>query len=695
MRGYSKRQPLKLVLLVLGGMMLWADYSALAQEEGAEDLEMEMYFAPAETVTSAARHSQPLELSPSAVSVLTREDIETSGARSLPEVLRLVPNMDINMVKPLWYTIGIRGLTYITSDTMLLLVDGRDVTFEFFGFPMWTVQHFSLDDVERIEVIRGPGSALYGSNAYAGVVNVITRKPGDAPRALVSVRGGEHGQLELAGRGSAKIGPLALAVSAGLEREDMWTARDVSGREVSRGRLIGTIDLGSGNSLQIDTGVYDGKGRFYTNLGDTTVNDGKSVYALARLDLDDLTIETYYDMWVFDLDFGYELIFPELNNLKLAEVPNTVARIDKFVTSAQHSLELVANRLTYGVEYVFNRYHSEVLVDPVLIEHRVGVYAQDELDLQTLLKHLGHDDFIPLSITAGVRFDYNSITEYEFSPRAAVVLSPAANHTIRLGYAHAFQKPTLFESSLEVRLENPIDPGLKSMSMANPDLRNETIDSLELGYRTSFAEGRFVLRVDLAYNWYRDSIWFTLDPDAMEYIQVGGLRIPRLNGPGFNFQNTRGSDGYNVEIETVCLPTKNSRLFFQAGYRQVFENGSGKFGEGEPVWRLAAGADLSGEAGWTVSLRAFYTSAFDLSFAGPAGRLSGRLIERVPAWWRLNARVAWAFLHQPFKASAGIEAFDLLGFKFREFAGLAQSNDFDFAGERSGRRILLFIQGEI
>jgi outer membrane receptor protein involved in Fe transport len=694
MRGYRRRRSLDLILLVLGAM-LWADNPALAQEEGEEDLEMQMYFAPAETITSAARHIQPLELSPSAVSVLTREDIVASGARTLPEALRLIPNMDINMVKPLWYTIGIRGLTYITSDTMLLLVDGRDVTFEFFGFPMWTVQHFSMDDVERIEVIRGPGSALYGSNAYAGVVNVITRKPGDTPRAMASLRGGEHGQFELEGRGSAVFGPLALAISGGLEREDMWTSRDVSGREVSRGRLVGSIDLGGENSLRIDTGIYDGKGRFYTNLGDTTVRDGKSIYALACLDLGDLSIQTYYDLWMFDLDFGFKLIYPPLNNLKLAEVPSTVARIDKFVTSAQHSLEFVANRLTYGVEYVFNRYHSEVLVDPLMIEHRFGVYAQDELDLKTLMKRLGNDDFMPLSLTAGLRFDYNSITEYEFSPRAALVLSPGANHTIRLGYAHAFQKPTLFESSLSVRLENPIDPGLTSLSMANPNLRNETIDSLELGYRASFADGRFVLRVDLAYNWYRDSIWFTLDPNAMEYIQVGGLRIPRLNGPGFNFQNTAGSDGYDVEIETIYLPTKKSRLFFQAGYRQLFENGSGKFGEGEPVWRMAAGADLSGEAGWTISLRAFYCSAFDISFSSPAGSLAGRVFERVPAWWRLNARVAWAFMHQPFKVSTGIEAFDLLGFKFREFGGLTQDNNFDFAGERSGRRILLFIQGEI
>jgi iron complex outermembrane receptor protein len=155
---------------------------AFAQEE--EDLEVEMFFAPAETVTSTVQHAQPLEQSPSAVTVLTREDIQASGARSIPELLRLVPNMDIYMVKPLWYAIGARGVTTIVSDSALLLVNGRDVTIDFFGSPFSTVQHFSMDDVERVEVIRGPGSALYGANAYPSCPRVSASGWGPWPWLL-------------------------------------------------------------------------------------------------------------------------------------------------------------------------------------------------------------------------------------------------------------------------------------------------------------------------------------------------------------------------------------------------------------------------------------------------------------------------------------------------------------------------------
>ena len=99
---------------------------ALAQE--TQDLEMELFFAPAETVTSATRHAQPLQHSPSAITVLTREDIEASGARTLPEALRLVPNMDVQFFRPIWYTVGIRGRSTANPDAMLLLIDGRDAT---------------------------------------------------------------------------------------------------------------------------------------------------------------------------------------------------------------------------------------------------------------------------------------------------------------------------------------------------------------------------------------------------------------------------------------------------------------------------------------------------------------------------------------------------------------------------------------
>ena len=659
---------------------------------------MAIFFAEAETVTSAARHVQPLELSPSAISVITREDIETSGARTLPEVLRLVPNMDVAMVNPLWNVIGIRGRTELTGDRVLLLVNGRDVTVEFFGFPFWGVQSFSMDDVERIEVIRGPGSALYGANAYAGVVNVITRPPGTGPRASLSVRGGERGRTELAALGTHTFGPLSLSVAAGIDREDHWTGRDMLAKEVLRARLEGKLNLGADDSLTLEAGVHQSGGNFYATMGETDLKDIMAGYARARLDLDLLMVQATYERMDFSAEMGMQLHYPDLD-LLLAEMPLIEGYEEKVIAQANHAVEIFNNRITYGADYTLTHFNSPILLDPVHLqpepdhfEHRLGLYAQDELDLSALL-----DDAIPPTVlTAGLRFDYNSVSDWELSPRASVVFAPSDGHSFRLGYAHAFLKPAFFQSSLYIPLLDINSLGFEYLGMANQELKNQTIDSLEFGYTGRFLDEKLVIRCDFAYNWYRNSIWWKYDPEEMTYKQVGGFRIPDINGPGFGFVNeTEGEDGHNIDLQVVYRPTDRTRVFLQAGYRQVINNSTGKYHWSEPALRLAAGGDLGTAQGLTLSVRAFYTSDHHRVLTDPTSVLKPKMFILVPAYWLLNARAAWRLPVKPFDLSVGLEGFNLLNFRSREHPGLADPNGPDFGGERLGRRIVLFVHGQL
>ncbi|MBW1871018.1 MAG: TonB-dependent receptor [Deltaproteobacteria bacterium] len=682
----------KLTGIISGLLPLLIANNAIAQDE---DLEMQMFFAPAETVTSAARHTQPLAHSPSAVTVLTREDIEAAGARTLPEVLRLVPNMDIAMVKPFWYAVGVRGGTTEASDTLLLLVDGRDVTFELLGAPMWTVQHFSMDDVERIEIIRGPGSALYGANAFSGVVHVITRTPGEGPTASTSIRGGEHGQLELSGRGTASFGPLALSIGVGWEQEDLWTGRDLSGREVIRGRLRGKIDLGSQGRLLLETGAYLSQGRLHVDIGEMDVNNITNVYAQARYEFEELIIQTVYDRAYFDLDIGLNLYYPDLD-LDLAEAPPIDGVVDKVGVLSQYTLKFFHNRLTFGAEYVFNGYHSDTFVEPDHYEHRIGVFFQDEFDISSLINDNTDSAIPPLIITAGLRYDRNSITRYELSPRAAVIFAPTDDHSLRFGYAHAFLKPTFFESSLHIKLIDVSGLNLTSLDVATPDLDNQTIDSIELGYAGSFFNDHLSLKLDFAYNWYRNNIGFSLNPANMEYIVIGGVRIPNINGSGFGFTNNRaGEDGHNVDLQIVVRPTEHTRLLFNAGYRQVFKNKNGDFAGSNPIWRFVTGGDWSTPFGLTASIRAFFSTSYYRSVGHPDSILVPMVRLKLPAYCLLNARIAYKISILPFEGSAGVEGFNLLGARFRELGGFFFPNAPDFAGERLGRRIVFFLQGTI
>jgi outer membrane receptor protein involved in Fe transport len=671
--------------------------ASLAQDD--EELEVELFFAPAETVTSAARHSQPLMESPSAVTVLTREDIEASGARTLPEVLRLVPGMDIYMLKPMWYSVGVRSRTTEASDTVQLLINGRDVTMEFFGFPAWAVYPFSMDEVERIEVIRGPGSALYGSNAFSGIVHVITRQPDEGPLTSFSIRGGEHGQSEIGGRGRYEFGPLDLAASINYVKEDQWTSRDISGKDLVRGHLGAKIDLGERADLAFEAGSFYGSGVLVTDLGPVNLNDALNAFGLTRFTYDDLEVQVVFDHYEFDLDLDMKLFYPEVG-LTLARIPSFRAKTDKLSLQAQHGINLFHNQLTYGAEYIFNRFFGEAVVPNDQHEHRFGIYLQDEIDFRAIFKDLADTDLIPIILTAGLRFDFNSITEnYELSPRAALVCTPSQQHSFRFGYAHAFLKPTFLESSLTLKLsEGDLGDVFDQLSPANPELDNQRIDSIELGYAGNFFDNMLVLRIDLAYNWNRNQVWFKYDPEIIQHRQVGPISVPDISqpGPGMRYENDQsGHHGHNVEVQVIVRPTEFSRFFFQAGYRQVFDSETGLYSHREPVFRFSSGVDLSSRFGLTLSVRGYYSDSFMRDLPNAISILEPSTDIRIPATFLLNARVSMKFSIGSMNLSTGIEAFNLLDSLHWELAGQVSPNGPDLAAERLSRRFVLFLQGQL
>ena len=675
-------------LLILG--LLVYSQAVAAQEE---DLEMELFFTPAETVTSAARHAQPLEHSPSAITVFTKEDIQASGARTLPELLRQVPGMDINIISPTWYSVGVRGGTVQMGDSALLLVDGRDMTAEFLGAPLWSVLPCSMDDIQRVEVIRGPGSSLYGANAYAGVVNVTTIAAGSGHRARASVRGGERGSHEISARATESFGPLALGLSAGVDHQDLWTGRGTRGRDVLRGRLDGKIDLGAETSLSVEAGGYLAEGFFAQQIGETDLKDLTNLYGRARFEHQDLMVQALYDRLNVLADLGFELNYLDM---VLAEVPEVDGAVDKVELEIQHAATLFYNRITYGAEYIYNGLHAEVLANPDHEGHRIGVFAQDELQLDALLEELAGAEIPPLMVTTGLRFDYNTAADWELSPRAAVVFAPSDNHSIRFGYAHAFLKPTFLQKSLHLVVNDVAGMGFETLDLTTPGLKNQTIDSLELGWSGSFFSGRMIVRLDLAYNWYKNRIWFNTDPARMRYRTIGGIRVPDIENLGIGYENDESGDrGHNLELQVIVRPVDKLRLFAQAGYRQVFDEKTGLFNIREPVFKTAAGADFKTAGGVSAALRVFYCSSYNKPIGAPGGTLVPAVRVKLPEAFLLNARVAFELSREPVQLSAGVEVFNLLDARFREFAGTTMPNRYDFGGERLGRRVVLFLQGSL
>jgi len=145
-------------------------------------------------VTTVSKEPEEIQRTPAAIYVLTHEDIRRSGATSIPEALRLVPGVEVAQIDSSTWAVGIRGFGSIFSKSVLVLIDGRNVYTPLFAGVNWKLQNVMLEDVDRIEVIRGPGGTIWGTNAVNGVINIITRNSKDTRGTLVSVGGGDVDQ---------------------------------------------------------------------------------------------------------------------------------------------------------------------------------------------------------------------------------------------------------------------------------------------------------------------------------------------------------------------------------------------------------------------------------------------------------------------------------------------------------------------
>src|SRR2546421_5397588 len=160
-------------------------------------------------ITSVSRRAERLADAPASVFVITGEDIRRSGVTSLPEALRLAPNLEVARIDARQYAISARGFNNSIGNKLLVLIDGRTVYTPLFSGVFWDAQDTLLEDIERIEVISGPGATLWGANAVNGVINIITKDAKDTQGFLLTGGGGTEEQLFAGARYGGKIGDNA------------------------------------------------------------------------------------------------------------------------------------------------------------------------------------------------------------------------------------------------------------------------------------------------------------------------------------------------------------------------------------------------------------------------------------------------------------------------------------------------------
>src|ERR1700694_5253087 len=183
----------RFLLLVLFGLL--ADGSpGLAQSPGPDLSLMSIEDLMRIEITSASRKEQRAEDVAAAVFVITHDDIRRSGMTTLPDLLRLVPGVEVAQINSNKWAVSVRGFNALYANKLLVLVDGRSVYNRIFSGVLWDTEDLLLDDIDRIEVIRGPGAAMWGANAVNAVINIVTKATADTQGALVRVEGGGFGE---------------------------------------------------------------------------------------------------------------------------------------------------------------------------------------------------------------------------------------------------------------------------------------------------------------------------------------------------------------------------------------------------------------------------------------------------------------------------------------------------------------------
>jgi iron complex outermembrane receptor protein len=658
------------------------DEFALLEEEIAAD-----------EVESASKHRQSIFWSPSAITVITREDIRMSGAVNIPDLLRRVPGFDIYEMKPSFPIVGARALTDHSNNLVLVLVDGREALVELSGWPIWAAFTFDIEEIERIEVIRGPGSTLYGANALAGVVNITTVSDRPAVGGDVYLSAGEQGLHRLFGRarGSWSLAAGTLDFSASLvhagrlsptDRDNQIFYANFTSHGYVRYRKGKTLDL----SLHL--GILDGGGPIYMMVGDFRAFNVMSHFEMAKAEIElvenlRLSAQVYHTRFVGDFHF---LATVQSLGFWLCNVPDF--HMDVSTADAQLQLDyqiLEDLLLTAGgnLRYTFNE--SDKIIPKEIVELRGAGFL--------------HVQWMPLEelqLTGGIRYDLNSETEGALSPRVVAVLRPWPDHAFRLGYGLAFRKPSFTESRMHVEIDEAAFPEVVeklTTSIGNEDLVNEKVHSIEAGWQARFFDKVLSVSVDLFYNIYQDMIFFESE------LVWDALGRPDILDSTFHNENQKTSiTAYGGEMAVVFEAAKEWTLWGNLGLRWVEDEESGPL-PSEPTLRANLGCRWNGQRVF-ADLALHYVSAYEFPLLFPEETFEVTAYDQLGDQWLVVSRVGYRHpLGESRKLEAGISIRAPIGAPFREYSGLQIDRTpqsvygSDYVGEPIVRLLFLYLRG--
>lgn len=620
----SDRYPIADIALVavLGGFYPLA--SALAAD--TRQLTERDYLADLPVVLSATRLAQPLSDSPVAMTVIDRAMIEASGARSVGDALRLVPGMVVGMQTGYHYVVSYHGMADRAGRRMQVLIDGRSVYTPSLGGVPWADLPLALEDIERIEVIRGPNAATYGANAFLGTISITTRHSAVEPNE-VKGQVGTHGIRDAFVRQTGRHGKLDFRLTAGHEEDRGFDLRyDTARANFATAR--GDYRMDSHNTVELQIGYKDGDRQRESENPPWDLRHGREIisrFEQARWryvpdSANEFSVQVYHNYHESDERFtiGPGLPPPALPTWQIPIIYDVFS--ERLDLELQHTLSPTPNlRLAWG---------AGVREDRVFAP---GFFRGDARVENDILRAFGSAEWRvadPLLFNVGAMVEKNDITGTDVSPRLAVNYRLISGHTLRYGISRATRNPAMVE---ELGFAGAcIDPPVCSVFiptlLATGGLKPETILSREIGYVGHLAPG-----------WVFDAKFFRDHIDCL---------IAEITSPAgvSDYVNANDALVSGVELTLDARLTATTRAV--VGYANVDIDSADRFGARYSVsmprnsGSLLLMHDMSRRS--QASLAYYYRDAMryiDQKPLAAARRLDLRVARRMPAG-RSEAEVA-------------------------------------------------------
>ena len=573
---------------LLATAMAGAAVPALGSTVTSENAYLEMGFEELldVEVTSGARRAQSVEQSAASVFVISQDDIRRSPARNVPELLAMAPGVQVQRLDYNSYRVSIRGGAQLYANKLLVMIDGRSVYTPTFGGVYWDQHDVLLEDIDRIEVVRGPGGTVWGANAVNGVINVITKSAVDTDGLYVNAEYGDEDEPTvgvrlgggLRGGGAARLGLLYSAKpSISPNEATFFTGTDGETFQVTgdnafeTGKIDFRLDQPIGERTVFTLTSALQKGEF----GDAFGRGAGFVQAhvLARVERETarggITVQAFADHSdregygigvttnVFDIDLSHH-----------------------FTAGSRHHVVWGA-----GFRFMDDEF-TKVSFDPEQTDWRASFFAQDEIAFA--------DD--ALKVTLGTKLEYNSITGFEYQPSVRALWRFTERSTVWGALSRNVRTPSRADRTAQFDIEIDQDVLLPVGLVGNQDVDTETSYTAELGLRSRVTD-RLSFEGSVFATYYDDLIKETANPATAPPVFPVFLN---------RFENSGEARSLGVEIAANAHPIDPLTLQLAYAYIDLDVDQDG----GAPTPNLVSDQDVvfgeNGTSQHTVSLRGTY-----------------------------------------------------------------------------------------